>query len=362
MKGAFQIAKWAEIPVRIHWSFALIFVWVAYTGVSNGMSWDLIGWSMGFMVALFVCVVLHEYGHALTARRFGVRTRDIILSPIGGIARLEKLPEKPIQEFYVAIAGPLVNVAIALVLSPYFVLFPMGYIFDLHSDAVLLESPAIYFVPALVLINVVLAIFNLLPAFPMDGGRILRALLSIKLGRLRATRIASIIGQVLAVGLFVYGIFEGSIVTAFIGVFVFLTATQEYRMVKVEHRLAHHTVRDIMKSPFTVLPEQAPMQVAIQQADAGEEKNFMLQDGFGQIVGVLHHRFIEEARKANDFESAISDYKSPNYEPMHPEVTLKEVLQKMQTMGYSILPVYEEGMMIGVVDMYAVNAFVQYKG
>ena len=123
MKGAFRIAKVAGIPVEVHWSFVLMIFYIIYIGQSRGMDWGTTMWLGILMLSIFFCVVLHEFGHALTARRFGVKTKDIILSPIGGVARLEKLPEKPIHEFYVAAAGPLVNLLIAIILLPYFLFF-----------------------------------------------------------------------------------------------------------------------------------------------------------------------------------------------------------------------------------------------
>lgn len=123
MRGSFQIAKFFGIPVFVHWSFGLIFAWIFYLGYSNEWNWTSISVAVAFVLALFVCVVMHEFGHALMARRFGVKTRDIILSPIGGVARLDRLPEKPMQEFYVAIAGPLVNIGIILLLLPYLLLY-----------------------------------------------------------------------------------------------------------------------------------------------------------------------------------------------------------------------------------------------
>ena len=116
MRGSLRLFTWFGIPVHLHWSFGLIFLYAFWIGYDNNLDISGTVWLMGFFVALFGCVLLHEYGHALTARRYGVATHDIILTPIGGIARLEKMPEKPVQEFVVAIAGPLVNVAIALLL------------------------------------------------------------------------------------------------------------------------------------------------------------------------------------------------------------------------------------------------------
>ncbi|NRA52109.1 MAG: M50 family metallopeptidase, partial [Phaeodactylibacter sp.] len=117
MKGVVQIAKFFGIPVQVHWTFVLIFIWVLAKGMGEAWDWETMAWMMGFVLAIFGCVVLHEFGHALTARQYGVDTRDIILSPIGGVARLDRLPENPVHEFMVAVAGPMVNVFIGVLLS-----------------------------------------------------------------------------------------------------------------------------------------------------------------------------------------------------------------------------------------------------
>ena len=228
MKGAFRIITLFGIPVQLHWSFGLIVFWILYVAYSSGMDLQSMLWFSLFIIALFICVVMHEFGHALSARRYGVNTRDITLLPIGGVARLERLPDKPIQEFVVAIAGPLVNVAIALVLGLGLWLFSsydeiLGVIQQMDQQNAF--SGLLNFVIMLVCLNAMLVGFNLLPAFPMDGGRIFRSLLSIRLGRVKATRIASYIGQLLALGFFGWGMYNGEFILGLIGIFVFFTGS-----------------------------------------------------------------------------------------------------------------------------------------
>ena len=183
MKGSIRIITIAKIPVYLHWSFALSLLYVPYFGNSNGMSWQSTVLVGILFLALFACVLMHEFGHALVARRYGVETKDIILSPLGGIARLNRLPEKPFHEFLVAAAGPLVNLVIALVLSSYFLIYDFSELFTNVKGLNQLFSSWIYLIPMLIILNVFLLLFNLLPAFPMDGGRIFRSLLAIRLGK-----------------------------------------------------------------------------------------------------------------------------------------------------------------------------------
>ncbi len=363
MKGVFRIITLFGIPVQLHWSFGLIILWVVYVGYDVGMDIQSMMWFSLFIIALFVCVVMHEFGHALSARRYGVNTRDITLLPIGGIARLERLPEKPIQEFVVAIAGPLVNVAIAILLGVGFWLFSsqgmLQVIQGMEQNTAFVGLPN--FIILLICLNTVLVGFNLLPAFPMDGGRIFRALLSIRLGRLRATRIASYIGQALALAFFVIGFYRGEYMLGLIGIFVFYTARQEFRMVKMDDLLNKQTVFEIMRRQFSRLTLADKMETAANILKTGLEKNLLVFDSLEQPLGVLHEAFILEAVKKQDTESSVSNYLSPRFESIPPTTSLNEVMYKMQTKGYSILPIYDDEKLIGTIDMDIINNYLSYQ-
>ncbi len=226
MRWSLKVASISGIEVRIHLTFLLFmaWIWVSYYRVAG-----LAGAVQGvlFVLALFACVLLHEFGHAFAARGFGIATPDITLLPIGGVARLSRIPDEPWQEFVVAIAGPLVNVVIAGAL-----------IFVVHRSAELqqleyLENPRVELLSRLASVNVMLVLFNLIPAFPMDGGRILRALLAMTMPYARATQIAAWIGQGLAVVFGIYGLF-GNPLLIFIAFFIFAGAQQEARMARAK--------------------------------------------------------------------------------------------------------------------------------
>jgi Zn-dependent protease len=226
MRWSLKVASISGIEVRIHLTFLLFlaWIWVSYYRVAG-----LAGAVQGvlFVLALFACVLLHEFGHAFAARGFGIATPDITLLPIGGVARLSRIPDEPWQEFVVAIAGPLVNVVIAGAL-----------IFVVHRSAELqqleyLENPRVELLSRLASVNVMLVLFNLIPAFPMDGGRILRALLAMTMPYARATQIAAWVGQGLAVVFGVYGLF-GNPLLIFIAFFIFAGAQQEARMARAK--------------------------------------------------------------------------------------------------------------------------------
>ncbi|HMQ47851.1 MAG TPA: site-2 protease family protein [Saprospiraceae bacterium] len=369
MRGAFQIARVFGIPVQIHWTFLLVFVWVFTLSVREDWGvWSTV-WAVLFVMALFFCVVLHEFGHALTARRFGVATRDIILSPIGGVARLDKLPERPWEEFLVAIAGPLVNIAIVFLLSAYPLLsseLSIQQLFDFfrqtvnpNSNVFLPElSPFNYFILGLISLNFILALFNMLPAFPMDGGRVLRALLSIKIGRLKATYIAANVGKLFALVLIVYGIWEFSLLTSFIGLFVFVTASNEYRMVKLEDTLSRFTVSDILRRNFTPLFEDESPEKVQQQFKLGAERNFLVFDEWQNIKGILTEQQLAAIFK-NKRSGKVAAFQQRHYEPVLLQDSLKIAWAKMQWSNQGILPVYDKGRLVGVADEHGLNYFLK---
>ncbi len=366
MKGSIKIATMFGIPIKIHWTFSLFILFIIFYGYYQNIGWIGISLILLFIIGLFFCVVLHEYGHALTARKYGVETRDIILSPIGGVARLERLPEKPIQEFYVAIAGPLVNIAIVLLIAPIiFLIFKNDIIwgegfYDSFTNLSNLTKPT-GLLPMLLMGNVALAGFNLLPAFPMDGGRIFRSLLSLKLGRVRATQIASYLGNLFGIGMVIWGIYYSEIIIPFIGIFVFLLATHEYRMVKMESILKRNTVADILREDFTKIYLHSKMAVAEDFLKKGFEKNFLVFNEEEKLAGVLHELFILEAIKKKDMDAPVIEYLSKSFEIIKKTDTLDLVLRKMQEHGYSILPVFEEDLLLGVVDVTMMNNFLVLK-
>ncbi len=185
MRWSFKLARIAGIDVCVHVTFLLLLAFIGFSALASGGAAAAIE-GVIYVCLVFLCVLLHEFGHALAARRYGIRTPDITLLPIGGVARLERMPEKPSQELVVAIAGPLVNVVIALLLFP----FARGSL-----DPVIIQNVGVGLVTKLFITNVILVVFNMIPAFPMDGGRVLRAFLAMRMDYAKATNIAATIGQ-----------------------------------------------------------------------------------------------------------------------------------------------------------------------
>lgn len=379
MRGSLKLFTWFGIPVHIHWTFGLIFVYAIWIGYDNNLNVSGTLWLMGFFIALFLCVLLHEYGHSLTARRYGVETKDIILTPIGGIARLERMPEKPIQEFLVAIAGPLVNVAIAIVLFGASMLIFTGERWELfqwflqnqltfsggeETSEVMEESgigmsSLLFYLPVLVATNIGLVVFNMIPAFPMDGGRIFRSLLAMRIGRVQATKWASWLGQSIAVFFILFGFWQNAFTLAIIGFFVFTTARSENTMVQLDDLLRRFKARDLMRPQFTRLNLSDWMQTPIDLLKQGLERHFLVFDMSDRLVGALEEEDIVSAMKKHDLSTEIARYVQ-RVEVVRPDESLQYVFYLLRQKGHSIIGVGDENAgLVGVIDEAGLQHFLR---
>lgn len=373
MRGALKIFTAFGIPVFIHWTFGFIFVFILWNAQSEGMTtMETLTYTALFM-SLFVCVLLHEYGHALAARRYGVKTQDIVLMPIGGVARLEKMPDKPMQEFVVAIAGPMVNVVIAILLmlgiwlltDPAYIELMANLVISAEEGNEIIEETGIQipqtlqFAINLAILNIVLVIFNMIPAFPMDGGRVFRALLSMKTGRPKATRIASMVGQVIAGLIIFYGIWTNAFMTIVLGLFVIYGARSENAMVQLEDLLSRYTTRDLVRTQFTRINANDWMMTVIELFRHGLERHFLVFDMDGNLVGVLEEESILYAMKKPDVTTEVINYAHRPQTVLISD-SLTEVHRRIRYEGYGIVAVLnEEGNLAGVVDEAALANFIR---
>lgn len=284
MPWSLTIGRIGETAIRIHVTFLLFLVWIwaaYYRSGGSQAAWE----GVLFVALLFGCVLLHELGHVFAARRYGVKTPDITLWPFGGIANLERIPEKPTQELVVAVAGPAVNVVIAVILLAVLSLTLSGT--DIKAeDLAKIEDPRTSILVKLAGANIFLVLFNLIPAFPMDGGRVLRAILAMNMGYARATALAASIGQGLAIGLGLLGIFTNPMLMI-IGVFVFLAASGEAGQVQLREASRGHIVADAMITHFEHLGPQSTVDDAAEALIRSTQKEFPVVDGGGRLRGVL---------------------------------------------------------------------------
>jgi Zn-dependent protease/CBS domain-containing protein len=338
-----RLATIAGIDIYIHWSFVLLIAWIFMSHLMQGHGLGAGLEGAGFILAIFGCVLLHELGHALTAKRFGVRTRDITLYPIGGVARLERIPEKPSEELLVAIAGPAVNVVIAAVL---FLWLSATGALPAAEDVHLVGGP---FLAKLMAINIVLAVFNLIPAFPMDGGRVLRALLATRLEYVRATQYAATTGQVIAVLLGLIGLF-GNWFLLFIAFFVFVGARGEAHSVQTRSVLAGVPVRAAMITRFTTLEASDTVERAVAELLSGSQQDFPVLER-GRLIGVLPRDRLVRALAEGAQDASVGSITVHDCGVVDEREMLDAALARMQEAECRTLPVLRGDEIRGVLTI-----------
>ena len=354
MKGSLVLGKVAGIKIQVHWSFTLLLVWVMISNLKGGGDFPAALFSVGLVLVLFVCVILHELGHALMAKRFGIGTKSITMLPIGGVASLEKMPEKPAEELLVALAGPAVNVFIVLFLL---LIVPLGIYAEFSPQELetLLSKPSwktlgLY----LLLANAMLVFFNLIPAFPMDGGRVLRALLGYRFSRAKATAIAAGLGQAVSFLFLILGLFFNPFLVI-IAVFVYFGAYAENQMVQQEDRLRGHTVKDALLTEIHTLSKADSLSVAIEHILHGTEKDFLVLENSG-VCGVLLNADI--VRHAAQMETPVSEIMRTHFPKVSPDLGLTETFQLMSQTGIKFLPVIQENRLLGAISSENIGEFV----
>ncbi|KUJ80881.1 protease [Ruegeria marisrubri] len=279
MTWSFTLGRLFGSELRVHVTFFLLLAWIGFAAYAEG-GWPAAVENVIFVVALFACVVAHEFGHALMARRYGIRTPDITLLPIGGLARLERMPEKPTQEVMVALAGPAVNIVIWGVL----VVFGAGVQLDTMAE---IDSAQIDLFTRLAYINLFLAVFNMIPAFPMDGGRVFRALLCMRMDRVKATRMAASAGQFVAILFGFLGLSTGNPILVLIAVFVFIAANAESQDVAMRAVARRVLARDAMITSFEALSPTDTLNTAAQAVIHTTQHEFPVLDYNGELLGFV---------------------------------------------------------------------------
>jgi Zn-dependent protease/CBS domain-containing protein len=333
MGWSVKIARVAGTEVRIHITFLLFLAWIGFSYYQVGGAAAAIPGVL-FVLALFGCVLLHEFGHVLAARAFGIPTPDITLLPIGGVARLQRMPDKPWQELIVAIAGPLVNLVIAGVLT--LVLGQSAPIENLEQ----VERPGVGMLTKLASVNVILVLFNLIPAFPMDGGRVLRALLAMVLPYARATQIAAWIGQALAFVFGFIGLFSNPLLI-FIAFFIFLGAQQEAAMAQMKDLSLNLAVSEAMVTHLVKLPPEATLEDAVEALLRTLQHEFPVVDSEDRILGILTRDRLIAALKQKGPTAAVADVMQRDLPTVRPDNPFDKAFQLMQESMFPALPVVD---------------------
>lgn len=349
MKWSLKLGRILGVDVYIHLTFLLL---LGFVGIANWLTDRTFASAfsgVAFFASLFICVLLHEYGHALAARRFGIQTRDITLLPIGGVARLERMPEKPLQELWVAVAGPLVNIVVAGGLLAGLVL--SGNWQPLES----LSTTKGNLAERLLVVNIFLVLFNMIPAFPMDGGRVLRSLLALKVEYARATRIAASIGQGIAFALGFVGLFTNPMLI-FIALFVWIGAAQEAAAAQMKSSFAGYLVRDAMLTDFKALSPEDTLRQATGLLLAGSQRDFPVLSG-GKVAGMLMHSDLFKALKEHGEGATVASAMRREFDTLEASELLDWAMSHLKPDQATSYPVLRNGHLIGMITAENLGEF-----
>lgn len=350
---SFRVGSLFGIGIHIHATFVLLLAWVAMSHVLKGRGVPEAAGGVALLLAVFTIVVLHELGHALMARRFGIRTRDITLLPIGGIARLERMPDKPAQELLVALAGPAVNAALALLL--------FGILKALHGplaaqDLHVVGGPLL---TKLMWINISLGVFNLLPAFPMDGGRVLRAALAFRMDRVRATEAAARLGRGLALLLGFVGLLVNPMLVL-IALFVWMGAGQEASATKMKATLEGVPVRRAMITDFHTLSPRDRLSRAAELVIAGFQEDFPVVEA-GRPIGLLSRADLIQGLARGGGNTLVQDAMRREFATAEPSETIESTLERSDDVSDDSILVMSEGRLVGILTAGNIGEYLLIK-
>jgi len=341
MRWSFHVARIAGIDVRIHVTFFLLLVWIASIFYGSGGTQTAIS-GVVFVVLLFLCVLLHEFGHALAARRYGINTPDITLLPIGGVARLERMPDKPSEEVVVALAGPAVNILIAGALW-----IVIGLTGGLPNPQIM-QQTGVPLTVRLFTVNIWLVLFNMIPAFPMDGGRVLRALLAMRLNYARATHIAAAVGQGIAFIFFLLGLWWNPMLLL-IAVFVYFGASSEAAFAQMKNVSRDLRVSAAMVTQFQSLPLTATLNEAVEALIRTSQHEFPVTDEAGKVHGILTRDDMIAALRRSGADTPVREVMRTDIPTVHQSMLFDRAFAVMQQCGCPALPVLDSlGRLVGL--------------
>jgi Zn-dependent protease/CBS domain-containing protein len=353
MRWSVTIGSVAGTAVKIHITFILFLIWIAFSAWGIGGAAAALDSTL-FIVLLFACVVLHEFGHITAARRYGVKTPEVTLLPIGGVSSLERLPSDPAQELVVALAGPAVNLVIGLALIAT---LGSAHLRDLEQ----IDNPHLSLLGRLAVANIFLVVFNLIPAFPMDGGRVLHALLAMRVGAARATEIAARIGQALAFGFGFLGLF-GNPLLLFIAIFVYIAAAGEAQMSAAHEALKGVTVGEAMETRFTPVSIDASLAQAVDALLATAQHEFPVVDAFGKPAGLLTRDDILSAVREHGRDEPAAHFMRSGVESVRAAQPVEGLFDRLQDPKAAALYVTDAaGKIIGLLTRHALGEVVMIR-
>lgn len=358
MPWSFTVGNVAGTAIRIHVTFFLLLAWIGISAGMRGGSEAALA-NIIFIMLLFLCVLLHEFGHILMARHFGIPTPEVTLLPIGGVASLERMPDRPKEQLLVALAGPAVNVVIALLL-----VIALGVSLDassMTSNLVSLDDPRHGLLSRLAAANIFLVVFNMIPAFPMDGGRVLNAILAMNMDKRKAVRISARIGQGLALVFGFLGLF-GNPMLLFIAIFVYMGAAGEAAQTELESMTSTLDVRDAMESEFVALPLEATLDDAVKSLLSTAQHEFPLVDHFGKPMGLLTRDALIGALRDKRPDSPVMEIAQSPVPSVRAQDKLDFGLKEMNRIGAPAISVVDaEGRVCGLLTMQNVGEMMMIR-
>ncbi len=361
MSSSLRFANVFGIPLKVHITFPLILIWgMLQFGLATGLGWTGALFGVIITLLLFGIVILHELGHSVAALYYDVPVEEIIMLPIGGVARIRDIPEESGKEFVIAIAGPLVNFAIAGILYGLYVIGavpinfggPAALLTNLDAITVGVTLGYLWYV------NLFVAVFNLIPAFPMDGGRVLRALLGLSMPYSRATQIATSIGQGLAWLFGIFGFFSGNLFLIVIAFFVYIGANQEGTVSRQRVLLDDMTVEEAYSREAQVLSPDTPLQTAVDKTLSSFQQDFPVCDG-DRLIGLLPYKRILEASSKNLPDTPVREVMVTSFETIKPTDDLFEVQKRMMEEQIEALPVLDGERLVGLLTNRDVREVLQ---
>ncbi len=351
MNWALRVGRVRGIELFVHWTFLIVVGWMAIASVFSGQALLTALAGAGLLLSIFACVVLHEFGHALAAERYGIRTLDITLLPIGGIARLERMPDDPREELWVALAGPAVNVAIAAGLW-----IASGLLQALAPSSEVIAVCA-HFLTQLMWVNVGLTLFNMLPAFPLDGGRVLRSLLALRLEHVEATQFAASLGKAFAILIGLVGLFSNWWLLV-VALFVYFGADHEAQLAEARAALRETTIRNAMLTQFLVLTRNDTLETAANEWFDSMQPDFPVVD-HGRLVGVLDCGHLMKALAESGPEEHVGNVMERDWPAVEDSDVLETAFEKLREDNHASLPVMHNGRLVGVVTMQSIGNWMQ---
>jgi Zn-dependent protease len=348
MQWSFKLGKIFGIQFQIHVTFLILLVFIFLAGLKRGQEQAVLG--VLFICAIFACVLIHEIGHSLIARRFGIEAKSITLLPIGGVATMEEIPEKPMQEIAISAVGPFINLAIAGILYLFIGTWSGIITPNLYPDSIR------DMFTRLIGINIMLAVFNLIPAFPMDGGRVLRGILSLKMGFMRATTTAVFIGQGFSMFFIFYGLFFNWWLSL-IGIFLFMGAGGEKQHVMLQSVLHRVPAGEVMATDFHRLRPDDSLSRALEHIYHGCQQDFPVVGSKG-IEGVLTRMDILSVIHEKGTNVPVSEVMDRQYHYVDPKTPLDEVYQFLLSHNKTTMPVLENGQLKGMLSLDGISRYL----